>query len=52
VPKFKITFVSETIEEYEVEASSQEKAVDVVCDGEIEPVNVWERSDIVGVEQI
>ncbi|MBX5436753.1 MAG: hypothetical protein IRZ33_05990 [Alicyclobacillaceae bacterium] len=52
MPKYKITFVSETFEEYEVEASSREEAVNMVCDGKIEPVNVWERSDITEVKEI
>ncbi|WP_206832089.1 hypothetical protein [Alicyclobacillus fructus] len=53
MPKYKVTFVSRHIEEFEVEAATESEARDKVYAGEVEPVEVVEIADgITEVEEL
>lgn len=50
MPKYRVTFVSRHIEEFEVEAVDENEALEMVYSGELEPVEVVEIAD--GVTEI
>ncbi|WP_169793492.1 hypothetical protein [Alicyclobacillus sendaiensis] len=45
MPRYRVTFVSRHVEEFEVEAANDDEAREMVYSGEVEPIEVVEIAD-------